>query len=80
MIDRRLVERSRDVLEGRAARLALTMSGRDLLSRAQQSVDDLLAAVLADWDAERVLALAEGLQRFTADLAAHTHSASSAAG
>lgn len=68
LVDSGLVTRHSDPDDGRAARLALSGRGRDVLEAVKAARRTVLAGTLAQWSAEDRRALAEAVGRLAADL------------
>lgn len=68
LVDAGLVARQSDPDDGRAARLALSRRGRDVLEAVKAARRQVLAGTLAAWSAEDRSALAAAVSRLAADL------------
>ncbi len=72
------IDRRRDPDDSRAALLALSTPGQELLDRLRAARVELLRRRLPDWSDEDLLAFAASLQRFRVDLTAPDASAAPA--
>ncbi|SHN16482.1 MarR family winged helix-turn-helix transcriptional regulator [Cryptosporangium aurantiacum] len=68
LVERGLVERRPDPIDGRVAVLAVTPAGQRVLHEAEMWGEDLLTAVLASWSDSEVDVLVGSLGRFLSDL------------
>jgi DNA-binding MarR family transcriptional regulator len=68
LVDRGLVARQADPVDGRAAVLVLTDVGRKTLDRADQEYRDVLERALTRWTPAEIASFAEAIDRFTTDV------------
>jgi DNA-binding MarR family transcriptional regulator len=80
LVERGLVRRVADELDGRASRLVVTPAGEAVLDQMRQERDGLLAQVTADWTPDELAAFTRSLHRFVQDLTAHLPTLAPAAG
>jgi DNA-binding MarR family transcriptional regulator len=80
LVERGLVRRVADELDGRASRLVVTPAGLAVLESMRQERDGLLEQVTASWTPEELASFTRLLSRFVQGLADHLPSPGSAAG
>ena len=80
LVERGLVRRVADELDGRASRLVVTPAGEAVLESMRQERDGLLEQVTASWTPEELASFTRLLSRFVQGLADHLPSPGSAAG
>jgi len=80
LVDRGLVRRVADELDGRASRLVVTPAGEAVVAQMRQEREGLLAAVTADWTPDELATFHRQLNRFVRDLSAHLPTLGAAAG
>ncbi|SDY54136.1 DNA-binding transcriptional regulator, MarR family [Modestobacter sp. DSM 44400] len=79
LVERGLVRRVADELDGRASRLVVTPAGETVLTAMRQERDGLIYEVTADWTPEELSSFTGQLHRFVQDLTDHLPSLRSAA-
>jgi DNA-binding MarR family transcriptional regulator len=80
LVERGLVRRVADELDGRASRLVVTPAGEAVVEQMRQEREGMLARVTADWPPEELAAFTRSLHRFVQDLTAHLPTPGAAAG
>jgi DNA-binding MarR family transcriptional regulator len=80
LVDRGLVRRVADELDGRASRLVVTPAGEAVLEQIRQERDGVLAQVTAAWTADELATFTRQLHRFVTDLNDHLPTLGTAAG
>jgi DNA-binding MarR family transcriptional regulator len=80
LVERGLVRRVADELDGRASRLVVTPAGEAVLDTMRQERDGLLEQVTASWTPEEIGTFTGLLHRFVQGLTDHLPSLSAAAG
>jgi DNA-binding MarR family transcriptional regulator len=68
LVDRGLVARQADPVDGRATVLVLTDVGRKTLDRADQEYGDVLERALGRWTPAELASFTEAIDRFTTDV------------
>lgn len=80
LVERGLVRRVADELDGRASRLVVTPAGEAVMEALRQERDGMLHAVTADWTPEDIETFTRLLHRFVQGLTDHLPSLGAAAG
>jgi DNA-binding MarR family transcriptional regulator len=80
LVDRGLVRRVTDELDGRASRLVVTPAGEAVLEQIRQERDGVLAQVTAAWTPDELATFTRQLHRFVTDLTDHLPTLSAATG
>jgi DNA-binding MarR family transcriptional regulator len=79
LVERGLVRRVADELDGRASRLVVTPAGEAVVEQMRGERNGLLAQVTADWTPDELASFTQQLKRFVHDLTDHLGAAAGGA-
>src|SRR4051794_13555079 len=79
LVERGLVRRVADELDGRASRLVVTPAGEAVVEQMRGERNGLLAQVTADWTPDELASFTHQLKRFVHDLTDHLGTAAGGA-